>query len=591
MILTQLYEYAKRMDAKAQTPSMYNWTRIRWQIDIRADGTLIGLTDLRGDTKADVRGKEYAVPSLVRAAKIKPKLLADNGEYVLGLSKEGADLKKVAERHQQFKDLVFKCADQTQEPSVEAIAQFLKTWNPEAFTQDDFDPADNLTFAVHGLRADAVIPANADENLTSIQQFWAAETAGEDSLLMDCLVTGAKNVPVEARLPVKIRGIPGGQTAGTSLVSANAAPFTSYGLENSLTSPMSRDAAEGFGKALNHLIADEDSHWTCPPLVYTFWTKEPVAYSFGRSFKKDQPKTIKDLLRSAQTGDRQFGSKTNRFYGLSLSASGGRAVVRSWLEVTVSEAAAALEQWFDAQEIVNEYGQIEEYPYLSIKRLAYSMYRDPPKEMEANVPTVLIEAALHGGEVSGVLLARAVRRNSIERHVTYDRAALIKLILTTQLRTIDHNPMENMQALNLNPEFDGLEPNEKRTCQMAYHCGRMLAHLANIQEAAQGRDLNATLIDRYYGAAATTPSKILGALVQDAQAHLTKLRKTKRPVYEALQQRMEEISMRLEPDKLPRTLTLQQQSIFALGYYHQRADNRSQAIARKAEKKTEAQEN
>jgi CRISPR-associated protein (Cas_Csd1) len=33
----------------------------------------------------------------------------------------------------------------------------------------------------------------------------------------------------------------------------------------------------------------------------------------------------------------------------------------------------------------------------------------------------------------------------------------------------------------------------------------------------------------------------------------------------------------------PHTLTMQQQSIFALGYYHQRAANRKEAIDRKAE--------
>ena len=89
--------------------------------------------------------------------------------------------------------------------------------------------------------------------MQAVQQFWVdylkSGDGDSDSLpQMQCLVTGQDGL-VEERLPVKIKGIPDGQTAGTSLVSANAAPFTSYGLSNSLTSPISREAGEGFAKA------------------------------------------------------------------------------------------------------------------------------------------------------------------------------------------------------------------------------------------------------------------------------------------------------------------------------------------------------
>jgi CRISPR-associated protein Csd1 len=577
MILTELYDlYKCQQSDGTPVPSMYGKVKIRWLIPINADGSRRGeLLDLKGASKAEQRGKEFIMPDLVRSSGIKPKLLADNGEYVLGLQKEGADTKKVMERHRQFKDLLQRCFDETQEGAISAILKFYEHWTPDNFAQEGVDPADNFTFEVYGLGS-PIKPASATEKLTTIQDFWASYTAGEDSPKMMCLVTGKKNVAVESRLPGKIKGIPNGQTAGTSLVSANAAPFSSYGLENSLTSPISREAAEGFNNALNNLITGQKTRVYLGPVVYTFWARGEFEVDvICDCFEEDQPQEVRDLFKSPQSGKQQHGIKSDRFYALGLSASGGRAVVRSWIDLPVAEAQANLDAWFDAQQIVDKYGQIPDRPYFSVKSLARSMYRKG-EDFEMHCAK-LIDVALKGGKLPLDMLARAVKRTAIEHDLPHHRAALIKLILTTHLTTKSHNPMKNMNELNLNPTF------ESETDTMAYHCGRLLAHLESVQKAALG-DINTTLIDRYYGAAANTPGKVFGELVKDAQAHLRKLRVTKPGTHEALQQRMESIMVMFSPaTQFPNTLTMQQQSIFALGYYHQRAANRKEAIERKAE--------
>ena len=609
MILTELFEYSKRMDGD-RMPSMYGNVKIRWLIPINADGTLRGsLLDLKGESKAEQRGTPYIMPDLVRAAGIKPKLLADNGEYVLGLQKEGADAKKVADRHRQFKELVQRCFDATQEPTVEAILKFFEQWSPEDFSQEGVDPVDNFTFEVYGIGDRAIKPAASVEKLTAIEEFWAIDTAGKDCPIMTCLVTG-KVGPVEARLPVKIKGVPNGQTAGTSLVSANAAPFSSYGLENSLTSPISRDAGEGFGKALNQLISGAKTRLYMGPVVYTFWARgkfntdvicdaleEDQSEEFRSNLQQDddddddvQTEEAQALFNSARSGKPQYGVKGDRFYCLGLSASGGRAVVRSWIDIPVKEAQTNLDHWFESQRIVNEYGQYPaDKPYFRVRRLVSSIYRDSVKELDMH-GAKLIDVALKGGKLPWDILARAVNRSAIDanktaiEHIPHVRAALMKLVLTSQLRTKTHNPMNDMNELNLDPQFDGIEDEkERRAYQMSYHCGRLLAHLENIQKAALG-DVNTTLIDRYYGAASHTPGKVFGELVKDAQGHLRKLRVTKPGVHEALQQRLEGIMVKFySAEHFPGTLTMQQQSIFSLGYYHQRASNRKDAIDRKAE--------
>ena len=120
------------------------------------------------------------------------------------------------------------------------------------------------------------------------------------------------------------------------------------------------------------------------------------------------------------------------------------------------------------------------------------------------------------------------------------------------------------------------ELNAQRT-DPPYVCGRLLAELEVIQRAALGRT-NTTLIDRYFGAASTTPATVFGILLANAnKAHLPKLRKQNEGAYNALQDRLSEIVAPLK--EFPTTLTLQEQALFSLGFYHQRAADRQAARA------------
>ena len=106
----------------------------------------------------------------------------------------------------------------------------------------------------------------------------------------------------------------------------------------------------------------------------------------------------------------------------------------------------------------------------------------------------------------------------------------------------------------------------------AYLCGRLMATVEAIQKAALP-GINATLVDQFYGAASTAPATVFGNLLGNAQNHLSKLRKTRRGAYEGLQKSLEEVLSGLE--KFPNTLNAQDQALFALGYYHQRAADRA----------------
>lgn len=297
--------------------------------------------------------------------------------------------------------------------------------------------------------------------------------------------------------------------------------------------------------------------------TYVFWTREQTQFNPLTYLDKPNPQAVKNLLESPFTAQQAYSLQSNQFYALALSASAARAVVRDWLETTISNIQSSLRAWFQAQRIVDIYG--EPGRPLSVYTLAASAYRDANKEMLPAVPTALVRVALYGGRLPDDLLARLVRRNQVERDITYPRAALIKLILTTQEKVA----MAQMQTLNPNPNLEGKE-------RAAYYCGRLLAELETLQRAAIGK-VNASLTDRYYGVASSNPATAFPPLMRGARAHLSKLRKNAPGTYNALEERIEDITSNLSD--FPKILTMHHQGFFALGYYHQRAANRAAAKA------------
>src|SRR2546430_12041896 len=118
MLLERLREYSHNLDLP---PTMYDKMRIKWLIDLDLEGQLLGFIQTEGAGKKNDRGKEYMAPHIRKTSEVKARLLAENGEYVLGLARDLQKSDKVTGRHQAFVEEVRKCATATKEPSVEAV--------------------------------------------------------------------------------------------------------------------------------------------------------------------------------------------------------------------------------------------------------------------------------------------------------------------------------------------------------------------------------------------------------------------------------------------------------------------------------------
>ncbi len=125
---------------------------------------------------------------------------------------------------------------------------------------------------------------------------------------------------------------------------------------------------------------------------------------------------------------------------------------------------------------------------------------------------------------------------------------------------------------DLTPELNASNPNP------AYQCGRLLAVLASLQRRALG-DVGAGIVQRYYAAASCTPALVLGRLTRNSQFHLNKLDAGLAHWYE---DRIADVWSNLAPG-IPGTLGLEEQTLFALGYYQQLAALRKKKTDEKPE--------
>jgi CRISPR-associated protein Csd1 len=102
---------------------------------------------------------------------------------------------------------------------------------------------------------------------------------------------------------------------------------------------------------------------------------------------------------------------------------------------------------------------------------------------------------------------------------------------------------------------------------IGYHLGCLFAVLEKIQEDAKP-GINATIRERYYGAACGSPVTVFPTLMRLKNHHLAKMENRGRVTN--LERLIGEIMGHF--DEFPVYLDLFQQGKFAIGYYHQRQD-------------------
>ena len=166
-----------------------------------------------------------------------------------------------------------------------------------------------------------------------------------------------------------------------------------------------------------------------------------------------------------------------------------------------------------------------------------------------------MRSILEGTPYPTTLLQSAIRRFRLKadpkNDPSFPLACLIKATLnrSQRLNPTSEKPLQPM-----------LDPENKN---IGYRLGRLFAALEKIQGEAQN-SINATIRDRFYGAASSTPVTVFGNLMRLKNHHLAKLEPGRRINFERLLgEIMDGIS------DFPAHLALADQARFAIGYYHQ----------------------
>lgn len=559
MILARLCDYAHRLEKEGALSSArgYEPKAVRWLINLDEQGNFLGFVPTSGGEGRRDRGKTYSVPVVPSRTSqaSRPALLVDTADYVLGREVKG-NPERARQRHRDFTELVRKCSQEVSEEQaqadLQAVLNFLSSGRAtEVPLPEDWVAGDVFAFSVAGR-----LVHDHDE----VRKFWASRLSAEEQekapLKATCIACG-RHRPVMERHDLRVKGVPGGRPSGTALISANAQAFESYGLKHSLIAPVCSECAVKYVRALNHLLRDENTHLRVGnALAYVFWTREPTDLSPFRLLSEPDPQEVRRLITAVFRGRPAESAEPNRFYALALSGSGGRTVIRNWLETTVPEVKRNLARYFQDLTIAEHQGG-EPKPH-GLFALAASLVPDAGK-LPPPIPVALLRIALEGLPLPPNLLALALRRCRAEGDITEPRAALIKLALSRNPVVFRGKEVVMTEELDL----------ENR--HPAYLCGRLLSVLEAVQQAAVP-GIKATLVDRFFGSACSAPASVFGRLLTAAQAHLGNLRKNRPGLYRIFEESLESVLEHLP--EFPHTLSLQEQGLFVLGYYHQRAADR-----------------
>ena len=560
MILQALYDYYQRKCAAADPTERlpaygFEEKEIPFVLEIATDGQLIQLRDTRSPQGKKKVGRRYLVPQGVkRASGIAANLLWDNLEYVTGVDTRGKP-ERVVEQHAAFRARINALPASAQaDPGLQAVQRFLDTLDVDRLALEPaFAEAKEgnalVTFQLHG--DDELVCQRKAVRTASVA---SADATGEGSL---CLVTGQ---PAEVeRLHTSIKNVWGAQSSGASVVSFNLDAFSSYGKSQGANAPVGKPAAFAYTTALNHLLGKGSrNRFQVGDASTVCWAErdtefDPVlAEIFGQHDNPDEGVRAVAMLFEAFKSGRFDGTEgETMYYVLGLAPNAARISVRFFHRLKIRDLAPRILQHFNDLQIVHGPNE-PDHPSL-FRLLAACAVQGKADNIPPNLGGAVIDAILAGPDAPypSLWLNAAVNRCRAERNVSYLRAAAIKACLN---RSIRRNPKEK----EFHPMLDLDNTNA------AYRLGRLFAVLEKIQEEASP-GLNATIRDRYYGAASSTPVAVFTTLLRLKNAHLKKLSPGRAVNFEKL---LGEVLSCVTD--FPAHLPLIDQGRFALGYYHQR---------------------
>ncbi len=580
MILSELVDYYDRLAADAGSgvaPPGYSVQRVSFVIVLADDGSLVRIEDAAVEeevpagqwkTKRVRKARQMLVPGQAKPSGcgLNPGFLWDNVAYMLGYVADGTQkdrdravkaFEELRARHTGVRSLI---AD----PGFDAVARFLQRWSPS--------DAESYAQVLSGLENGfGVFKRLSDDQYVherqKVRAWWDANLSGTEASDVSAPSLLSDQVKPIARLhEPKIKGVVGGQSSGGVLVGFNAPAFESYAKEQSYNAPVGADEAFKYCTALNHLLTDPARRVRLADATVVFWAERPTQLENVFALEFNEPsaamtqgaedskqvdrvgtalRRVRDGLSAADPAEGENG-----FYVLGLAPNAARVSVRFFLQGTVAEFRDRLNTHLDRLAIV---GDNDRPPTINQMVFATARHDDDGRpdydSVNPRLAGEIARSVLAGTPYPQHLMGAILRRITADGVVNATRAGIVKAVLIRNYSREVHMLLD------------------ERSDSAPYLLGRLFALLEKTQEDVSGGKLNRTIKDSYINGAATAPASVFPRILKIHQHHIEKMEGGLKTIRA---RDVQSVVSRLA--SFPRSLRLEEQGQFFIGYYTQRQD-------------------
>lgn len=583
--LVSLYDRRASEGDESLAPAGHSRQSVSFAVVLNKNGTLHSFeprfVEIQREVTKKVKGKPVTeIKSEQRHEKLlvlgagkpsgsglNPCFLWDNAAYMLGFKLDDPKPARTREAFKAFRDRHLALVSQIKDDGFKAVCKFLDSWDPKDAKGHELGDI-TTAFGVFRLKAEQRFVHESP----AVCEWWEANRPrdGEDADVPKAPSLSSGKPAIIARLhQPMIKPVFGAQSSGAAIVSFNQPAFESFGKSQGENAPVATEDAFKYCTALNLLVGDDRHRTRIGNDTYVYWADEGrggaeaiglMGICLNNAAVTPQLQTIWEKFR-AGLPIKELDASSTRFYILGIAPNMSRLSIRLWLDSSVADISARFRAHADACRIDSA---PDDAGTPTVRQIVAETC--PPKggfadtdRLTPNLASELIRAIMLGTPYPRRLFSAILDRVRIEgvadastrndyRAAQYRRCAMLRAFL------IRNAKMEVPVALDTNRN------------DTPYLLGRLFAILERTQENASNNTLNRTIKDSSFGAALATPAAVFPRLIKLSNHHLNKIefagQRTKR------EKELGEVLGRMTD--FPRTLGLEAQGLFAIGYYHQR---------------------
>lgn len=592
--LSEYYDCLYQQKDSGLVPDGYSRIGVNYNLVLNADGKI---TEILPYTKTEIMGKkakevprDELFPFRNSVSGIAAETIEHREKYLFGIDwdKSGEKLAITKNSRLAFakckeKNLAF--LDGLSSPVIDAFRNFLQCWEPEKELENPILMALGKKYGgakfVVTTENDVAVHCSLNRDPLAREKWKTVlhnRPVPNDAVIGQCSISGKYGQI--ARIHDNLTGVPGGLATGVNIVCLKSSAFWSYDRKESYNSSVSQEIMEKYTKAFNYLTSAPNHKQVLDDITLLCWamtkgSEKPYLQAFNagagfphlvpedaaetaRGERETQEKSLASIFSQLAQGKeadwKGFGiNEAVEFYLLGVKPNSSRLAIKIFehnsfgtmmqnigkhhADMRLSPADKQIPLWL--------LGKALKSPVASKDAL--------PPDLSAKI----LQSILKGTPYPRYMLDTAVRRVKTDQDdqkkkfyaVSRDRVRVIKACLT-RMNMIKRGELNMLNTQNK----DG-----------AYNCGRLFAVLEMIQQKALP-GINATIKDKFFSSACSTPYLVFPRLLKLSQNHLGKLDKGSVIFYE---KHIQEILSNLG-DSFPKAMSMEKQGMFILGYYQQK---------------------